>query len=314
MGYYSIEKSQLHSYLNTLGKILDSTRVNNFYPDILKFRNVINLLNPDLSEKINGSLDIDEASGLPGESAFTRLYNEKKIVKQERKSGKISPSKLESLFYQKIEKTDFSVRFSLRIILRKIDTSAKTAFFRVILDRFDITEGILVRYTLDLIHYDTYWRTPFVVLDGEALKYTESFRNEISMACQDESELAFLSLSRLKDVEIKRIVRGRLGPLWFNRENIPDSIKKILNRVPGSFILNFPLDCVDTEIKSDLNFDPFSVFYRDVLSKKASSEIVELAKTLKYNVVKERRLVLCSDYSESLKNELGKLGKWLIVM
>jgi hypothetical protein len=307
MGFYLLKDNNITNYLEVLHSLLKGCNLSKFYPNVDKYINGVNLWAPSLSKKLNSRLEIDEKSGLPALPSFSRLINEKKIYLSELKEGKILKSKIDDPFYENLLEKDFPTRFNLKIFLKFINKKEHCAYFKLILDRFDITDGFLVRYTINFSHTNNYWNKNLITLENEDLDFTLDFRNEISSACLDESELAFLALLKIKSIKFFDITRGSIGPLWFNGNSKFKEINDLLLKNPGTFILNLPLDKVDINMENNLNLDPFSKLYRENLSLDENSKINKLG----YKTFKERRIVLYGDKEKIIENYLNSLDSWV---
>ncbi|MBU1240728.1 hypothetical protein KKF84_05090 [Myxococcota bacterium] len=315
MGFYSLDGESLITYLERLGNLVAGVDCSRYYPSMSAFTGALHLWEPCLDPFVNRSLQLDEVSDLPAESAYTRLANELKLFQRERNGGICSLRKLRSPYYALLEQTPFPRLFSLDLHFRGFSQSPNSARFRAVLDRFDLSEGVLVRYTIDFVHEDSLWQPSLVRLGEGVSRVSRILRNALSTSCQDEAELAVIILSRLPGITVQQLIRGRLGPLWRQGKPMASPFLEILSEVEGTLLLHLPLDGIFTDLKDDCNLDPMANLYRNTLSEESSLTMEKMAQNLGYRVLKERRVALWSPKGVArCAHQLAKKSPHLIIM
>ena len=315
MGFYNLQGAALITYLERLRALVTAARLCGYSPERERLLGALHLWEPLLAPRRNATLPIDEESELPAESAFTRLLNERKLYLRERNAGRCSLRKLNSPWYGLLEHLPFPERFSLRLHLRSLDASRRRARFRAILDRFDLSEGVLARYVINFTSVDSLWEPSLVLHEKTIKRVTEPFRNLISSACQDEAELAFITLSAAPGLTIESLVRGRIGPLFREGKPMPPPVAEIMKSEPGALVLNLPLDGVFTDLARDMNLDPFANLYRSTLSEETARQLEAVAQRFSMRVLKERRVVAWTPRSnkDEFIQKLNNIGGYLMV-
>ncbi len=315
MGFYTLEGEPLVRYLERLNRLVGVVRCSGYYPSMEAFLGALHLWEPCLAPAVNRTLPVDDRSDLPAESAFTRLLNEQRLFHRESALGAASLRKLRSPYYALLDTLSFPRLFDLSVLLAGRTDGGRAVRFRAILDRFDLSEGVLARYTVDFTHRETLWTPSLLALDEGVSRVSELLRNALSTACQDEAEFATIILSRLPGVHIERLIRGRLGPLWHKGKPLPEAVARLLEGVDGALMLHLPLDGVFSDLPDDVNLDPFAGLYRGVLSTSSSEVMERLAARLGYRVLKERRVILSVPSNDAeVTAQLAKKCPSLIIM
>ncbi len=311
MGYSSLTGAPLERYLKMLRELVAPVALSRFYPDLGAFTHALQLWDPLLEPKLNATLDIDEGSGLPFESAYTRLTNERELYQREFAQGRCSARKLSSPFFRELIQGPLPQKHYLTLEQATSPEGASHPVrFRAVLDRYDLSKGLLARYTVDFTSPEAVGSARMATWEEWDRTPTAPLAAALSLACQDEAELALLSLSTLKSIRVLRLVRGRIGPLY-RRGAAPHFLEPLFERLSGATLLNFPLDGVSTTRRQDLNLDPFSGLFRHTLSAKSKQALDQLAAQLKYRVIKERRLSLWGEDAEKLALELKKRSRYV---
>ncbi|MGM0595454.1 MAG: hypothetical protein ACQES9_00290 [Myxococcota bacterium] len=312
MGFYKISQNRLKNYLNLLKSLFSGYGLSTFYPDLFKIRNALELWAPELNPKVNSYLEISSESGLPSEGAYTRLKNEKKLYLEELQRGKLSTKRKNHPYYEKLLATPFPVRLSLDLKLSRLSENKKNSSLRIVLDRFEIARGQLTRYTIDLLNKNTFWQKPYFELKDNFVRYSENFRNQIVQSCQNESELAFLSLLKLEKCTIDSIKMGSVGPLWHQGNHNP-LLQSIFQKYPDTFILNLPSSAMTRALQKDRNLDPFSASFKEQLTPNSREELAAWEKEYGLSVFKERRIIIHGSNKVKIKNILRELYPKLLI-
>lgn len=299
-------------------RLLQAGRLNRFFPDPEALDNLFRLLSPTNSRGQHPELEISLKTGLPSEPAIGRLLADAELsakflqgVDRGALRRKESPSEVDRRLLQRAEfhedllKSRLPRRTNLELALRRVEQDRQMAYFTTVFERYDPTEGLFVRYTVQLYQHHGRWSKALVELQGDDMEYTTPFRNVISRYHSDEAEFAYILLSELPAITVEEVVRARVGPLWFSGVEAPPDIDALLREHPGSFILHFPSERAAGAIKQDLNNDPFSRMYRESLTPAAREVAEKKAQQLGYHVYKERKFAC----TRQIAGPLGELLK-----
>ena len=323
-----LEGEQVIGYVKLLMRLINGARINKFYPDPIKVRNLLSFLLPEKNYGFYDTIEINRNTGFPVEKDVSRVIvdrqiapktlresNEEELVKRyEENPIPVNDRRLRRYRYHK-DLMDSSIPdvFDLELKLRMVDTEKYIAFFNNIIDRYDPDSSLFVRYTMVIGQEDSQWGRNSVLLDGDRLKFTKKFRYLTSKYAIDEAEFAFILLNDLEHIVVEEVQRCRIGPLYFRGLNIPQGMEEIFEKHPGAFILSLPMDRASITIKEDKNNDPLSVMYRDVLEPGAQELRDKKAEMIGYHVFKERKFVCSRDVVRDFRKFLADRGARCVV-
>ncbi len=305
-------------YLAMLRRLLQAGRLNRFFPDPARLEALWGFLAPSGGFGTWPGLEINLRTGLPAEPAVGRILSQQEAssrflagVDLPVLEAKADPSPAEqrlleqARYHQELQRASLPRWSRLDLALRRVEADRRRAFFTTVFDRFDASEELFARYTVQLYQHHGRWTRNLVELQGDDLEATGPFRTVISRYHSDEAEFAFVLLSELPAITVEEVVRCRVGPLWFEGVEMPPAVASLLAAHPGSFILHFPTDRAGLTVREDGNRDPFSVLWRQVLQPEARELAEKKAGELGYHVHKERKFActraVAGPFSEWLK-------------
>lgn len=305
-----LEGEHVAAYLKMLIRLINGARINKFYPDQQKVVNLLSFLIPENNFNFYDTLEINRNSGFPVEKEISRVIvdrqiapktmredSEQELIEKFRKNPiPVNDRRLRRYHYHKnLMNVQIPEMFNLELKLRMVDTEKYIAFFNNIIDRYDPDSSLFARYTMVIGQEDSKWGKSSVLVDGDQLKFTKNFRYLTSKYAIDEAEFAFILLNDLEHVVVEEVQRCRIGPLYFNGLNIPQGMEEIFEKHPGAFILSLPMDRASLLIKEDVNNDPLSPMYRDILEPGARELRDKKAEMIGYHIYKERKFVCSRD-------------------
>lgn len=316
-----VEGEALERYLRRLTALIEAARLNHFYPDPRRLRNVYEAMLPT---SVRPTLKIDPRTGMPAESEVSRVFTDARLACEAVEPA--PPGAQQSAAAQRVRARQSYHAYlrahppgeptSLALKLRRVEGDEKKASFTVVFDRFDLAEAVFTRYTIQLAQVSDNWKRQQVELVGDDLSYTANFRNAISRFTSDEAEFAFLLLSDLPNVEVHEVVRGRVGPMFVRGAEMPPDFAGLITDDDAA-ILHLPLDRAGIDVTRDGCGDPLAVLYRDFLRQTAGAEnadpVEQRARQLGYHVWKERKLCCTLDVAEPLSRVLEARGGRCVV-
>jgi len=322
-----LKEADADVFLEFLRKLIRGGKLNQFYPNPNQMENLYRLMSPSGNLGIDPEIRINPRCGMPSEPDIGRVLADKEAAPRflsRNDTAEVNARTDEASFklhrrlqyLRDVNKSELPKRISHELKLRRVDLTSKTAYFYSIFERYDPGEGVFTRYTITLQHQDTRWNRQQIELQGDDLKATEGFRNVISRYHSDEAEFALILLSEVPGIKVEEVVRGRIGPLWFKEaETIPPEIKELLDKNPGNFILNFPLErvVINSSAKEDLLADPFARLYRHTVDGAARQFALEKAERLGYRVFKERKFCVTKGIAEPFKQLLAERNARCII-
>lgn len=318
-----LKGEQVDTYSSILIALLKAARLNKFFPDPASLINLFSFHSPMKNLGLYETLEINELTGLPTEKDTVRVITDKdmalKVLRESsleelEKKYEMIPSDvnrrrlLRYRYYMALGEVVMPKLFNMELVLRSIDEKEHTAYFTVILDRFDLSENLFARYTIFLYQIDSRWIRPQIELSGDDFSYTENFRNVIARYAASESEFAFVILNDIKNVGVEEVVRARIGPLYFSGVYCPEGIERLVDNFPGSFILSLPTDRASVSIKEDRNNDPFAMLYREFLHNDAREVYEKRFGQTGYHVFKDRKFVCTKNIEGHFKEFLKNIG------
>lgn len=307
------------TYLEILRKLIRGGKLNQFFPNPTGLENLYRLMSPSGNLGIDPQIRLNPRCNMPSEPDIGRVLADKDAAvrflqrndtAEVRSRNDEASAKLHRrlAYLRDVAKSDLPKRVNLELKLRRIDLNTKTASFYSIFERYDPGEGVFTRYTITLQHQHTRWNKNQIELQGDDLQVTEAFRNVISRYHSDEAEFAFMLLSEVPNIHVEEVVRGRVGPLWFKEaDTMPDEIRELLDKHPGNFIMNFPLErvVINSNAKEDLLADPFARMYRFSVEGEAQRFAMEKAEKLGYRVFKERKFCVTKGIAPAFQQLLA---------
>jgi hypothetical protein len=314
---------RLEQYLRLLDTLLEAGRLNRFFPDPAEVRNVYRFLSPANNEANYPTALIDLRSGLPAETEVSRVLTDAEVARDAVKRNTLEALEAEVQstgsdaarrrlsrfrYQQALARAPLPSPFGLSLALRRVDPDNRTAHFTVTFDRFDMGDGVFVRYTILLAQTDSRWTRPQVELVGDDLKYTENFRNAISRFTVDEAEFAFLLLSDLRGVRVEDVIRCRVGPLYFRGMQLPGPWEPLFETNKGGMVMHFPSERAGRTVAQDGSNDPMGMLYREFLSPQAREGVEPRVRELGYKVWKERKFACTREVADALRTFLADRG------
>lgn len=321
--YIRLEGEAGERYASLARALVGAARLNNFFPRPAWLDSLFDHLRPLHWGSIYPSFDVLVSNGMPAQHETNRVLTDGRLC--DKVLGESSRTALESDvaevgsaaarrrlsrydYYASLKENPPPTSFSLNLALRRIDTGTRTAYFNVYLDRYDITEGVFVRYTILLSQTANRWKRQQIELVGDDLAYTENFRNIISRFAADEAEFAFVLLADLPNIKVEQVMRCRVGPIYFQGVSMPAAWEALFASCPDALILHMPIDHASLDLPRTGTADPLAVLYRDFLQGEAKATLDTRSKQLGYKVWKERKFTCTPQIEKPLRALLTQLG------
>jgi hypothetical protein len=318
------------AYIAMLARLLKSSRLNRHFPDRHGIAGLYRMMGPHESHFQYDSVEIGMATGLPAEKAVTRVQADRSVApdvveKELARSPQLADARVPESkpgddrfernyrYHRTLLQTPILPTFFMDLQLRRVEPETQTASFITVLDRFDLSEEMFCRYTIDLAHTAMRWSRPLVELEGDDLRYTRKFESRIAKTAAHDSELAFLLLSDLKGVSVESVTRTRIGPLVFAGTAGPAPLQKLVDEHPGDFILSLTTDRAAIDIGTDSSGDPLSHGYREFLTPEVRVAVERRRIELGYHVRRDRKFVCTRAVKPALKAYLKEQGTPCVV-
>ena len=128
-------------------------------------------------------------------------------------------------------------------------------------------------------------------LDDDAARETEGLRTIVYRLTSLDAELTFVRLADTPGLEVERVIRGTVGPIWVAGTAIPEALAAELPAPPGPdfVVATFGLDMAAGDVAQDGNNDPL---FRERLPPAAREAYVDARRRYGYRVYEDRKLVV----------------------
>jgi len=314
----SLRGSKASSYVALLLGLLARSRLNRSFPTRRPLETLFRFLAPVGNHFLYDTMEIGARTGLPTERMVTQVQADagvaERVVRDEEARDptiaghSTAASTPEHDLYQRryryhreLREATLAPSFELRSRLRRVEPDG-AIYLTCVLDRFDMSEELFVRYTADLRYRAT--GRPRLRIQNDHVILEETFENELARSALHDSELAFILLSAIPGVELETVNRSRIGPLYASGLSGPPDLQTVLDEHPGELLLSFPTDRSSVDIAEDFGSDPLSIGYREFLSG-ASRAMVETRRRELGYATERRRKFVCTP------KLLDPLRKWL---
>jgi hypothetical protein len=192
-------------------------------------------------------------------------------------------------YYATIRDRDLIPLGEMEVALRRLQVKEKRASFHVVLDKLDAS-GSFVRFSIDVTQTDATRASPLVVMEQETAHYTEELRSLIYRFTSLDAEFTFVKLATLGGLEVERVIKGTVGPIYHQWMTLPDELAPIVGN--GDIIATFSLDMAATDVSSDKDNDPFDELASTRLSAAAREDYTRAREKLGYHVFKDRKFAV----------------------
>ncbi len=293
------------AYLERIGAALKRARLNRQYPNARRAARHLHCMNRDVHGGLYPPLAIDVRSGLPTYREWTRVKTdlemaaeiladlppEAELAERARRSGREIYGKqlLKHHYYNAIAEAELAQLDHMEVRLRRVEPDTRTAHFNVTLDKLD-NRGLLVRKTIDLSQRDSHWDHPMLTLDEETAEHTRAFRSLIFRFASLDAELTFARLAATSNLEVEKVVKGTIGPVFMPGIRAPETIARWFDSEDG-IAATFSLDLAARDLARDRDNDPLDDLIADRYSEQARAEYEEARKRWGYHVFKDRKFV-----------------------
>lgn len=304
-------------YVRRFAAIMRAARLNDQYPDPRRLSAHVRAMGPEVHRGQYDGLEINVESGLPTYKEFTRVQTDVSIAAEQLKKlgnrqalAKKAASSSHDIHQEQLAKYDYyddiaDVRLAplgaMDVALRRVEPAKNQAHFRILFDKLDAT-GIFVRYAIDLTQRASVWDTTAVQLDEDTASYTDEFKSLIYKFSSMDAEFTYTKLATLSGVDVQRVSRGTVGPIYFTRFDPPEPFDELLDE-PEDFVAMFGIDTAALDIRQHRNNDPFGELFETEMSRKMRSTYAQAREQFGYRVYRDRKFVV----SRGLEGRLSEL-------
>ena len=293
------------AYLERIGAALRRARLNRHFPDARRAARHLRCMGRDVHGGLYPPLALDVRSGLPTYREWTRVKTDRDMAAEiladlppatelaeraHRAGGGIwGKQLLKHRYYTAIARAELAPLDHMEVQLRRVEPDTRTAHFNVTFDKLD-NRGLLVRTTIDLSQRDSHWDHPMLTLDEETAEHTRAFRSLIFRFARLDSELTFARLAAASNLEVEKVIKGTLGPVFMPGVRAPEPVARWFDSDDG-MVATFSLDLAARDLARDRDNDPLDDLIADRFSEQARAEYEEARKRWGYHVFKDRKFV-----------------------
>ncbi|MBN2723587.1 MAG: hypothetical protein JXR95_05885 [Deltaproteobacteria bacterium] len=298
MSLLTLESQKKKNHLSVLYRLTENLKLSRYYPEIIRFLNMLEILLLDNSSFDNSIISFDSKSNLPSGKEVTRLNNYKSTFNSGFQSGTFPDHWRSDSFVSGLLSLDIPSRLNFELIPIR-NTTKFVVEILVILDRYSLSHELYTRYTvsMELPCNSHYFSNCDILIPSENLK------NIICISCQGNSEIAMLSLGANDNFKVKQISRAQIGPL--TDENMRISDYEFGNTEKLS-VLHLPLEMAIKDQKNNILRDPF-IHNSDEYYSKSTQEIFRQERKLKnYALFNERRLSITGNDNMTFERHFHK--------
>ncbi len=310
------------AYVERAGAALARARLNRQYPSARRAACHLRCMGREVHGGLYPPLQVDARSGLPTYREWTRVKTDRdmaaeiladlppeaKLVERARRQGRGIYGKqlLKHHYYNAIKERELAPLDHMEVRLRRVEPGARTAHFNVVLDKLDAS-GLFVRTTIDLSQRDSHWDHPMLTLDEETAEHTQAFRSLIFRFATLDAELTFARLAAIDTLEVEKVVKGTIGPVFMPGVRAPEPIGGWFDSGDG-LIATFSLDLAARDLARDRDNDPLDDLIADRYSEKARAEYEEARKRYGYHVFKDRKFVVTAPLASTVRELCAEQG------
>ncbi len=315
-------------YVRRFLAILRAARLSDQYPDSRRLSAHIHAMGPEVHRGEYDGLEINVDSGLPSYKEFTRVQTDVSIAADQlaklgsRQSlAKKAASSSHDIHKQQLAKYDYYDEVAdvplaplgaMDVALRRVEPSKNRAHFRIVFDKLDAS-GIFVRYAIELTQRAGIWDTAAVELDEDTASYTDEFKSMIYKFSSMDAEFTYAKLATLSGVEVQRVSRGTVGPIYFGRFDPPEPFDGLLEGEPDAFVAHFAIDTAAQDVREHRNNDPFGELFETEMSRKMRGTYAKAREQFGYCVYRDRKFVVSQGLQRRLSEICEEMGTKNIV-
>jgi hypothetical protein len=296
-------------YISMLTRALRSARLNTFFTDSRALISHVEPLAPSITSDLYEGVEVNLHSGLPTYREWTRVQTDVQIAAEQlAQLGPRAPlatraaSARDPIFAKQLAKHDYYTKLrgralaplgAMTVSLRRVDAAQRRAWFHVVLDKLDVS-GVFVRYAIDLSQQSGVWNEQVVRLDAEHARHTQGFQDLIYQFTSLGSVFTWAKLTSIQGLELERISRGVVGPIYLSPEYAPEPLQAVWDgvQVEHGFIATFGQDIISNDIAEARDNDPLTGLLPDPVPADARATFNAVRANAGVNHYLERKFVV----------------------
>ena len=314
---YTLDGDEQGRFIRRLLAILRAARLNHHYPDPRRLGGHLRAMSPEVHRGLYDGLQINLQSGLPTYREWTRVQTDVSIAADQlqklgdrRSLAKKAAESDHSIHDEQLAKYDYydaiaDIRLAplgaMDVALRRVDPDNNTAYFQILFDKLDAS-GLFIRTSIELRQRASVWDTRAVELDDDTASYTEEFKSLIYKFSAMDAEFTFTKLSTLNGVDVQRVSRATLGPIYDGRCQIPSAFDDLIGDDPERLLAHFAIDSAALDVDEHRNNDPFDDLFGSTIADELRSTYRKARRQFGYHVYRDRKFVVSRQLQPQLRD------------
>lgn len=303
-------------YVDRVARAIERARLNEHYPPGRRLAAQVRAMGPQAHLGLYGELQVDVRAGLPTYREWTRVCADAELAPkvlaslpprsvlepraQAQPGGIHGKQLLKHHYYSQLVQIDGTPPSHMVVRLRKVDASARRAWFHVVLDKLD-ANGSFVRFSIDLSQRSSFWNRAMVELSDDAARETEALRAIIYRMSSLDAELTFVRLADVEGLTVERVFKGTVGPIFVAGVARPAGLAVAQPEVgegegegTEALVATFGLDMASDDLARDGNNDPLEALLTERLPEEQAQTYYQARQRYGYRVFKDRKFVVSS--------------------
>lgn len=304
-----LDGDEQRDYLERVAQAIERARLGEPYPPPHRLAAQLRAMGPQAHGGLYGALRVDRRSGLPTYPEWARISTDAELcptvlrdlppADELQARAAEAPASihgkqwLKHRYYSHLQTIDGASPSQMHVDVRRVDPEQRRAWFRVVLDKLDV-RGVFVRMTVEMSQHTERWTRAMVDLQGDMAEETEALRALIYRMTTVDAELTFVQLGQTAGVEVERVVKGSVGPMYVAAAAVPAPLLEAVGSLgQDDLIASFAQDTAALDLHSDGDNDPLS---RLAPPRTPEEQAVfgQARAELGYRVFKDRKFVVSS--------------------
>ncbi|MEM9455538.1 MAG: hypothetical protein AAGF11_15260 [Myxococcota bacterium] len=305
-------------YVDRVARAIERARLNEHYPPGRRLAAQVRAMGPQAHLQLYGELQVDARTGLPTYREWTRVCADAELAPkvlaslpplsvlqsraQAQPGGIHGKQLLKHHYYSQLVQIDGTPPSHMVVRLRKVDASARRAWFHVVLDKLD-ANGLFVRFSIDLSQRSSFWNRAMVELSDDAARETEALRAIVYRMSSLDAELTFVRLADVEGLTVERVFKGTVGPIFVAGVARPPGLVVAPPEAgeggaggegTEALVATFGLDMASDDLARDGNNDPLEALLTGRLPEEQAQAYHHARQRYGYRVFKDRKFVVSS--------------------
>jgi hypothetical protein len=295
--------AQAADYVTRVVALLRGARLSRAWPDARPLADHIAAMHPEVHRGLQPPLEISPHTGLPVWTAWQTVASDQagaaRVLASLAAPEVLDAQRDRSAAHRRLADRAHYLRAlqgralaplgDLEVALRHTSATEQHAGFTVALDKLDAS-ALFVRLGVQLTQTGAQYDSGLLAVQIDVAQATDALRSLIYRSSALDAELVWLSLATRPDMQLERVERGTVGPIWLAGFNWPDAL---LGPAPSesAAVASFGLQTVALDITGHRDDDLLSAPHSAAVAQERAQARAEQG----YRVHHARRFVATPD-------------------